>query len=62
MKKILLFVLCISFVLSGLKNKVVNLPMDSAEYAEMLAGLVANSRYKKNAVAGTSAVEISKSF
>ena len=51
-----------AMLLSGLKNKVVNLPMDSAEYAEMLAGLVADSRYKKNSVTGTSAVEISKSF
>ena len=50
-----------AMLLSGLKNKTVTLPMDSAEYAEMLSGLVAGSRYKKN-VAETAAEDFSKSF
>ena len=49
-----------AMLLSGLKKKVVTLPMDSAEYAEMLAGLVANSRYEKKTV--EAAVEFTKSF
>ena len=34
-------------LLSGLKKRPVTLPIDSAEYAEMLSGLIANSSYKK---------------
>ena len=51
-----------AMLLSGLKNKVVTLPMDSAEYAEMLSDLIANSRYKKNAVSGAVTSDMSKSF
>ena len=51
-----------AMLLSGLKNKVVTLPMDSAEYAEMLSDLIANSRYKKNAVSGAVTDDMSKSF
>ena len=51
-----------AMLLSGLKNKVVTLPMDSAEYAEMLLDLIANSRYKKNAVSGAVTSDMSKSF
>ena len=51
-----------AMLLSGLKNKVVTLPMDSAEYAEMLSDLIANSRYKKNAFSGAVTDDMSKSF
>lgn len=36
-----------AMLLSGLKKRPVTLPIDSAEYAEMLSGLIANSSYKK---------------
>ena len=52
-----------AILLSGLKEKTVTLPMDSAEFAEMLAGLVKTSRYKKNTAENTvSANEMSKSY
>ena len=52
-----------AMLLAGLKDKTVTLPIDSAEYAEMLAGLVANSRYKKNTVAvNTTNDDMAKSF
>ncbi|MDD3886316.1 MAG: Gfo/Idh/MocA family oxidoreductase [Victivallaceae bacterium] len=36
-----------AILLSGLKDKAVTLPIDSREYADMLAGLVKKSRYRK---------------
>jgi hypothetical protein len=50
-------------LLSGLKNKPVELPIDSAEYAELLSGLVAESRYQKKTVSAKAGNEdMAKSF
>ena len=46
-----------AMLLSGLKHKSVELPMDGAEFAEMLDGLVAGSRYMKKAPAEKSEVD-----
>ena len=51
-----------AMLLSGLKEKTVELPMDSAEYAEMLSGLIAESRYQKKAAAPAADVDMSQSF
>ena len=52
-----------SMLLSGLKNKPVELPIDSAEYAELLSGLVAESRYQKKTVSVKAGNEdMAKSF
>lgn len=52
-----------SMLLAGLKDKVVTLPMDSAEYAAELEKLVAGSRYQKKVVANeANADDMAKSF
>ena len=52
-----------SMLLAGLKNKTVTLPMDSAEYAEMLSELVKTSRYQKKTVdAKPDAAEMANSY
>ena len=48
-----------SILLSGLKEKTVEFPMDSAEYETMLEELIASSRYQKKAVVSQ---EIDDSF
>jgi len=49
-----------AMLMSGLKHKEVALPLDSAEFAEMLQGLIAKSRYVKKTVAASG--DFSKSF
>ena len=52
-----------AMLLSGLKNKEVSLPIDAAEYAEMLSGLVAKSRYVKKTIdKAADATDFSKSY
>lgn len=53
-----------AMLMAGLKDKVVTLPLDGAEYAEMLAKLVADSRYRKNDVViqSVNADDMSKSY
>lgn len=51
-----------AMLLSGLKDKVVNLPIDAGEYAEMLSGLIAKSRYQKKTSVHSDDVDMSQSF
>jgi hypothetical protein len=41
---------------------VVNLPIDAGEYAEMLSGLIAKSRYQKKTSVHSDDVDMSQSF
>ena len=49
-------------LLSGLKQKPVELPIDAEEYAAMLEKLVSTSRYVKKAVKPAADADFSKSF
>ena len=49
-------------LLSRLKNKPVELPMDAQEFAKIMDKLIAKSRYVKKAVAPSETVDFSKSF
>ena len=51
-----------AMLLSGLKQKPVELPIDAEEYAEMLEKLVSTSRYVKKVVKPAADVDFSKSF
>ena len=51
-----------AMLLSGLKQKPVELPIDAEEYAAMLEKLVSTSRYVKKAVKPAADVDFSKSF
>lgn len=51
-----------AMLLSGLTGKIVNLPMDSEEYARLLAGLVANSRKKSTRKIELDASNFTNSF
>lgn len=51
-----------TMLLSGLKKKPVELPMDAQEFAKVMDKLIAKSRYVKKVVAPAEAVDFSKSF
>ena len=52
-----------AMLLSGLRDKTIELPLDSADYAAELEKLIATSRYhKKNIVVDGSLGDFSKSF
>ncbi len=51
-----------AMLLSGLKDKTVSLPVDADEYADMLSGLIAISRYQKKNVSADTAEDFGKSF
>ena len=51
-----------AMLLSGLKKKPVELPMDAQEFAKIMDKLIAKSRYVKKAVAPSETVDFSKSF
>lgn len=51
-----------AMLLSGLKHKIVELPMDAAEFAAELDKLVATSRYVKKVAATDETEDFSKSF
>ncbi|MBE6355587.1 MAG: Gfo/Idh/MocA family oxidoreductase [Lentisphaerae bacterium] len=51
-----------AMLLSGLKKRPVTLPIDSAEYAEMLAGLVAGSTRGKKVVRAAAQTDMSSTY
>jgi predicted dehydrogenase len=51
-----------AMLMSGLTKTAVNIPIDSAEYAKMLAGLAANSRYGKKEVKDIGKQDMNSSY
>ena len=49
-------------LLSGLKKKTVELPIDAQAFAKIMDKLIAKSRYVKKTVAPSETVDFSKSF